>query len=425
MLVRCAPAGVRIGLRQWWRDSITVDDERGAISGGGVPPLKILFSHRTQSRDGQFVHIQELIHALRALGHVVIVIEPRHVKSLKLGDEPRALASLKNRIPGVVYELMELAYSIPEFFSLAVARRAHHPDVLYQRANLYMFSGLMCARLFGLPYLLEVNGPLTEERKRFGNLRLPNLAWRIERAAWRGAHQVLPVTHVLARIIERAAVPPDRVTVIPNGVDLARFTPSAELALRRTLSLEGRLVLGFVGFVREWHQADTIVNLLAGSDLPANSHFLIVGDGPVRVALQDQARRLGVLDRLTITGIVPRDEVAKYIECFDIALQPHVVAHASPLKLLEYMALARAIVAPATENIRELLVHEQNALLVTPDDGVALAAAVRRLANDERLRKTLGVAARETILSRDLTWRRNAHTVAALARALVDGAAAQ
>jgi len=415
--------GVHNGAEYRRRDSISVAGALGATPGGTAQPLKILFSHRTQSQDGQFVHIQELIKALRELGHIVIVVEPRHVKSLKFGGEPRTTRAIKRYLPGFAYELMELAYSVPEFFGLAAAYRAHRPDVLYQRANLYMLSGLMCARLLALPYLLEVNAPLTQERRKFGNLRLPTLAWRVERAAWRAANQVLPVTHVLARIIERAAIPSDRVTVIPNGVDIARFTPRAETTLRQTLSLEGRLVLGFVGFVREWHHADAIVDLLAGPDLPANSHFLIVGDGPVKSALQDQARRLGVLDRLTITGVVPREDVARYIECFDIALQPHVVAYASPLKLLEYMALARAIVAPATENIRELLVHEENALLVAPDDIAAYAVAVSRLANDEALRRNLGAAARETVLSRDLTWRRNAQMVAALAQALVGSAA--
>ena len=91
----------------------------------------------------------------------------------------------------------------------------------------------------------------------------------------------------------------------------------------------------------------------------------------------------------------------------------------SPLKLLEYMALGRAIVAPGSENIRELLVHEQNALLAEPDNTTAYAAAVGRLARDEALRTRLGATARDTVLSRDLTWRRNARTVAALAQAAV------
>lgn len=398
-------------------DSIAADVAREAISSGPVPPLKILFCHRTQSRDGQFVHIQELIEALRAEGHSVVVVEPGHVGQLEFGAESKTSRTFKKYIPAGLYELMEFGYNLPEFLRLVRACRAHRPDLLYQRANIYMLSGRWLARLYGLPHLLKVNAPLTEERGRFGNLRLAGLAWWTERTAWRGADRVLPVTGVLARAIERAGVPPERITIVPNGVDLARFAPGAGVEQRRALALEGKLVLGFVGFVREWHHADAIVDLIAGNALPPDSHFLIVGDGPVKAALEDQARRLGVADKLTVTGIVPREKVADYIRCFDVALQPHVVAYASPLKMLEYMALARAIVAPATDNIRELLRHEESALLVAPDDRAAYAAAVARLAHNSALRARLGAAARATVLARELTWRHNARTVVDLARA--------
>lgn len=379
-------------------------------------PLRILFSHRTQSRDGQFVHIQELIEAFRALGHIVVVVEPRHVRSLPLGEEPGISRNLKKYVPRAVYEVMEFAYNIPEFLSIFATIKKNRPDFLYQRANLYMVSGLVCARLFGLPYLLEVNAPLAEERKRFDNLRFSALACRIEKLIWRASDHVLPVTRVLAQKIIHSGVSPERVRVVSNGVDLDKFALRGRIALRRKLALDDKLVVGFVGFVREWHQADAIVELLSGADLPANTHFLIVGDGPVTDALREQARRLGVIDRLIVTGIVPREEVAQFIECFDIAVQPHVVAYASPLKLLEYMALARAIVAPATENIKELLVHEENALLIEPENRKSLAAAITLLANDLAMREKLGTAARDKIVSQDMTWLRNAKVVTELAR---------
>ena len=377
--------------------------------------LKILYSHRTQSRDGQAVHIEELIGALRALGHEVIIVEPRSAVA-KFGNEPKAARAAKKYLPGYLYELLELGYGFIELVRLAAACRQHRPDVLYQRANIYMPSGVVCARLFGVPFLLEVNSPLADERKNFGSLKLPRLAALSEEAAWRAADYVLPVTRVLADAIEHAGVPRERIVVLPNGVDLSRFTPRDDTAMRRRLALEGRLVLGFAGFIREWHQADAIVALLADGTLPAGSHFLIVGDGPVREALVAQARRLGVTDRVTITGVVPRDQVADYIQCFDIALQPHVVSYASPLKILEYMALARAIIAPGSDNIRELLVQEESALLFEPGNPAALAAAVRRLAADETLRRRLGVEARKTVLDRPLTWRHNASVIEGLAR---------
>jgi glycosyltransferase involved in cell wall biosynthesis len=398
----------RVSLEQ---DSIDPIADTGAAAGAGAR-LTILYNHRTQSRDGQFVHIEELIGALRGLGHTVVVVEPRHVQEAKLGDESKAGLTAKKYIPAPIYELVELLYSIPEFYRLAAACRRVRPDALYQRANLYMLSGVACAWLFRLPFLLEVNAPLAQERGRFGRLRFPRLARWTEEVMWRAADKVLPVTGVLAQTVAKAGVPDERIVVVPNGVDLDRFAPGDDAAMRRRHGLEGKLVLGFTGFVREWHGAEAIVDLLAGDALPPNSLFMIVGDGPVREALIAQARRLGVAERLIVTGIVPRDRVADYVRCFDIALQPEVVDYASPLKLLEYMALGRAIVAPDRPNIRELVTDGESALLIAPGNAASLRAALQRLAGDEALRHRLGAAARRTILDRGMTWRHNALRVA-------------
>jgi glycosyltransferase involved in cell wall biosynthesis len=92
-----------------------------------------------------------------------------------------------------------------------------------------------------------------------------------------------------------------------------------------------------------------------------------VGDGPARAAIESLTESLGIPDRVTVTGIIDRDEVARYVGVFDIALQPDVVEYASPLKLFEYMALGKAIIAPDRANIREILTHGRDALLFDPD----------------------------------------------------------
>jgi glycosyltransferase involved in cell wall biosynthesis len=170
--------------------------------------------------------------------------------------------------------------------------------------------------------------------------------------------------------------------------------------------------LGFTGFVRDWHGLDKVIELIANAD--AGWHLLIVGDGPARNALEKQAMALGVTDRLTITGIVGRDQVAAHVAAFDIALQPAVVDYASPLKLFEYMALGRPVVAPAQPNIMEILTHEKDALLFDPRDPGALGRAVERLCRNAGLRRRIGEAARQTIQSRRLTWADNANRVAEL-----------
>ena len=112
----------------------------------------------------------------------------------------------------------------------------------------------------------------------------------------------------------------------------------------------------------------------------------------------------------------PHDLINGLIARFDIALQPAAVAYASPLKVFEYMAAGRAIVAPDQPNLREALEHERTALLFDPARPGAFWAAVERLAQDAGLRARLGAAARREVEERDLTWAGNARRVAAIAQ---------
>ena len=96
---------------------------------------------------------------------------------------------------------------------------------------------------------------------------------------------------------------------------------------------------------------------------------------------------------------------------FDIALQPRSVDYASPLKIFDYMAAGRAIVAPDQPNIREVLQDGRTALLFDPARPDAMWEAVARLLEDRGLRARLGQAARAELEARDYTWRGNAKRI--------------
>jgi glycosyltransferase involved in cell wall biosynthesis len=378
--------------------------------------LKILYHHRTRSKDGQHVHISELIHALRKLGHEVMVVAPAAMERAKFGADAGAVAILKRFFPRFAYELMELAYSLIAYYRLRRAVLIFRPDCLYERYNLFLPAGVWLRKNFGLPMLLEVNAPLYEERNKYEGISLRRLAGWSQRYVWRGADFVLPVTAVLADMVQAAGVPKERIAVIPNGIDQERFgnnSFSIEDA-KSKLGLSHRLVLGFTGFIREWHGLDRVVDLIADRADGAGLHLLIVGDGPARESLQARARHRGIADRVTVTGIVDRDQIPDYVAAFDIALQPSVVPYASPLKLFEYLAMGRAIVAPASPNITEVLTDGENAVLFDPDRADGLLRAIERLCNDGELRRRVADGARNTIALRKLTWDHNARRVAEL-----------
>jgi glycosyltransferase involved in cell wall biosynthesis len=373
--------------------------------------MRILYHHRIRSKDGQYVHLSELVSAMRALGHDVRLCGPSAVEKEQLGADAGFIATLKRHAPKSVYELAEVAYSVFDLARLALSILVFKPDAIYERYNLNLLSGIWARRLTSIPLALEVNAPLYEERRRHDGIALQRLAAWSESYCWRGADIALPVTNVLANRMRALGVPESRIHVTHNAINPADFANlrSRELA-KASLGLTGRLVLGFVGFVREWHGLDRVIRLLREPNFSVCS-LLVVGDGPDRQRLQRVAHALGVSRNVHFTGTVDRDQIPAHISAFDIALQPDVVDYASPLKIFEYMAVGRAIIAPDRPNIREILKNEVSALLFEPSDEATLHHAIERLVESADLRFNLELGAAAVLRERNVSWESNARKI--------------
>ncbi|MEM9618209.1 MAG: glycosyltransferase family 4 protein [Pseudomonadota bacterium] len=381
--------------------------------------MKILYSHRTHSADGQNVHIRELTTALAARDHEIIMAAPETETVRRTDARQSAPRGLKAWLPAPAYEIAELGYNLPAYARASRLANAHRPDIIYERYNLFFHAGSWLKKKRNLPMLLEVNAPLADERAAHGNLALQGLARRSEHAIWRAADMVLPVSQALATRVVEAGAPPERVHVIHNGVSEAFLQSYDPALIRQRYGLEGKLVLGFVGFMREWHQVDRVIRFLAGGGRH-DLRLLVVGEGPAREPLEALAAELNVTAQIIFTGAVERAELPGLIAAFDIALQPAVVDYASPLKLFEYMALGKATLAPDSSNIREILTDGQDAMLFDPRDKGAFDRTLARLVEDTDLRAQLGAAARESLLRQGLTWAENAHRVERIAERLLE-----
>lgn len=377
--------------------------------------MRILYHHRTASRDGQSTHITEMIKGLRAEGHQVTECAPRLGLETAGGGSAGWVGRVKGLLPRQLYELAELAYSCIAYRRLAAAVRRERPDGIYERYNLYLLAGVWTKRRFGLPLVLEVNAPMAIERRQYGGLSWPRLAEWAELYVWKQADLILPVTQVLADYLVGKGIDPARIGVVPNAINEEHFRNLPTTAQAKAdLGLQGRLVVGFTGFVREWDRLDRIVAWVAARAPKYPVHLLVIGDGPARAEVEACAARLGVTDRLTFTGAVPRERVPALSMAFDIALQTALVPYASPLCLFEYLALGKAIVAPDQPNHHEILSPGVDALLYDPQNTHGIEKALDTLCADAELRQRIAAAAPDVIRRRQLTWRQHAAKVADL-----------
>jgi glycosyltransferase involved in cell wall biosynthesis len=389
--------------------------------------MRILYHHRTQAEDGQAVHIRALIAAFRALGHevqeVALVARAAAATEAASTNRGRSRYGWVAHAPRFARELAEFGYGHLARGRLLRAARGFDPRFVYERYAFGNTAGVRAARTLGKPLVLEVNSPMVLELEKTRGLAFPRLARRIEGSIFRSATLVCAVTGVLRDILVGLGVARERVLVTPNGVDLERYAYAADAraCARSALGLgperPGELVLGFVGFYRDWHRIDLVLAAMAATELAA-TRLVLVGEGPARAELERVAAGGGLAARVHFAGPRPHAEIPALLPAFDVALVPAINPYASPLKLFEYMAAGLAVIAPNQPNLRETLVHETDALLVRSGDLASMRAALVRLAGDAPLRARLGAAARAKVAALDLTWQGNARRVLAAVEAL-------
>jgi glycosyltransferase involved in cell wall biosynthesis len=252
---------------------------------------------------------------------------------------------------------------------------------------------------------------LVATASRPGVAKLERLARR-EVRVWTAAEGYITITAGLADELASRFGSRADVAVIPDGVRLP--------ANREWTGLPDPAnapIVGYAGHLYAWKGVDVLLDALARTP---DVRGLIVGGHeaePDLARTQSAAERLGLAARVTFTGHVPPARVADLLGGATILVLPNPPSaistrFTSPLKLFEYMAAGRAIVASDLPSIREVLTDGTNALLVPPGDADALAAAIARLTTDRALATRLARAAFEA--AADYTWDRRAERMEAL-----------
>lgn len=195
-------------------------------------------------------------------------------------------------------------------------------------------------------------------------------------------------------------VPEQRIRVLPNGVNVERFSrDDAQASLRIELDLPPDVpLLAFSGSLHEGRGGEEMLDCAA---LLPDVQVLIVGGTPDDVARYRQIVQQRGLDNVRLIGHVAQCILPKYLLAADILLMPyttrfsaHSFEYTSPMKMFEYLATGRPMVATDFPILHEVLEHGRNAVFVPPDSGEALAQGVRQLLEQPDLARRIGAAAK-------------------------------
>jgi glycosyltransferase involved in cell wall biosynthesis len=353
----------------------------------------------------------ETCRALAARGHAVTLLvrpdtaTPRRDPWQFYGAAPDPRLSV-SAVPDLAPSLRRVGYVASAL--AAVAARRH--DVVFTRdlgvasftlgAPVHLRAPLVYESHGYAPVFSEELASLLGQTAPPGRRKLRRLEAR-EQRVWQRAEGYVTLTSThLGELVKRFGSR-DNTAVAPDGTRLDTVSPFVPP------SAGIPPIVGYAGHLYPWKGVDVLLDALA--QLPA-ARGLIIGGQPGeadRMRLEERAGRLGLAERVTFTGWLPPADVAAQLKRCHVLVVPNTQSatserYTSPLKVFEYMAAARPIVASALPALKEVLHDDRNAWLVPPGDPTALASAIQRLAADPHRAARLARQARDDAAS--YTW---------------------
>jgi glycosyltransferase involved in cell wall biosynthesis len=342
-----------------------------------MKPLAIVHTENSCGWGGQEIRILTEARGFLDRGHRVTLIAP--------AEAPIAPAGEAMGIP--VVRLPIARKRLPALIALRswLARHRGDVDVVNTHSSTDSWlAAIACATLAHAPPIVRTRHVSTTVRN------TATTRWLYGRAA---AHVVTTGEALRRQLARDNDVPPERMTSIPTGIDLARFVPGDAAAARARLGLPARPALGIVSTLRSWKGHQYLFDALA-ADRPAWAGWqvVVVGEGPYRDRLDAHLARLGLAGDIRFVG--QQRDVVPWLQALDLFTLPSYGEEGVPQAIMQAMACALPVVSTTVGAIAEAVDAEVTGLIVPPRDATALGAALARLREDPGLRRRFGAAAR-------------------------------
>jgi len=297
-------------------------------------------------------------------------------------------------------------YDVSAFIRLFLFCCKVKVDAIYHRQSGFNIAPLCVSMIFRIPFFVEVNGLLTEQSKMRSetyNISKSQLtiAKLSEKINYRFSKKIIVVAEGIKRgIIKSYHISPEKVIVIQNGADTDLFKPlnKKEIFADFNFDINCKYV-GFVGSFAPWHGLEHLIDSapLVLSEYP-DVKYVLIGDGGLKGKIKKKIDDLGLNDNFIFVDRIPHSEVPKYINLFDVCIIfKDKKIPGSPLKLAEYMACGKAVIATNSEDF-EILKEINAGILVNPENPREVCNAIITLIKNDSLRKNMGINARKYII---------------------------
>ena len=398
--------------------------------------MNILFHHRTRGRGAEGVHIRGVVKGLRELEHKVFILSlpgadpedeelavPKKVEiktheTAEIKAEQKSfvskLAGLTTYLPEFIFEWVELFFNVISYFRLRREVKDHNINCIYERYSLFLFASVWWAKRKGVPIVLEINDSCLVQRVR--HLTFRGLARKIEEWIFSNATGLVFISSHFQSVATDAYPNISPSVVSPNAADLDKFIINREAGteLRKQLNIDDKVVVGYVGAFVHWHGIDWFVDLIVDK-LKAQPKLvlLLVGDGVCFDPIKKRTQDAGVESQIILPGRVEHAQIPSYLSAMDFGILPDSNDYGSPMKLFEFMAMEKGMVAPDFSPIAEVVKDNETSWLFPANDRQACIDLTLSLVEQDEQQKQVGLNARSYI-EKERQWRHNAEQIISL-----------
>jgi glycogen(starch) synthase len=376
----------------------TVGAAEGAAAGRRAGTILHVFDHSFPIGDGYANRSGEILRFSRLMGWQTV-----HVTSAKQGftlSERETINGLEFFRTQPTRRLWARLPTMNQWAVVATLRRrleqlvhSEQPALLHVHSPcLNALAALPVARRQRIPVIYEVRALWEDGAVDSGTCREGDLRYRISRAletyVCRRADHVVTICEGLQREMLARGLQPERITVAPNSVDVARFgvARARDEELAASLGLTASRTFGFIGSFFPFEGLEVLlraVPLIRAYE--PRSRFVIVGDGPAASRIRALTRELAIEDVVVLIGRVPPTQVERYYDVIDVLVYPRlsnrVTELVTPLKPLEAMAQGKLVIASDVGGHREMVIPGHNGLVFKAGDADSLAQAAIGLLN--------------------------------------------
>jgi glycosyltransferase involved in cell wall biosynthesis len=376
-------------------------------------PKKILFwradFYNASPEGGLFTTFYETVKSFNKIGIETVWV---HSGPLRKPEGTKFYEIKHNKILRNLPEIPLLWYNIKSEKELRRIIEIEKPDLIYHFQAFFNYKIYNIAKSYNIPIFMQLEGILQWVKANWGKTYFTNLLKKMEIESWKGVNEFFVVSNFVKQQLNEYGIEKDKIHVITSKADTEHFNPNVSgEEVRKKYNLNSTTI-GFLGTFGKWHGIEFLIDSAPEIfKVIPDAKLLLIGDGELRGIVDEKINKLAIKDKVIMAGLIDLKTVPEYLAACDVLVSPCIPNEKgefinSPVKIFEYLAMGKPIVASDIGQQKEIIRDNENGLLFKTFDVNEFVNKIKLLENNNELKSVLTANARVDAISK-YDWKNN------------------